>query len=57
MEFAFGVEEAVGCEDVDVGVEEEVVAKGVDGGGGGDAAVGEVEPGAEGVAQGVLGKL
>ena len=57
VEFAFCIEEAIGCEDVDVGVEEEVVAKGVDGGCGGDAALGEVEPGAEGVAQGVDGRL
>ena len=57
VEFAFCIEEAIGCEDVDVGVEEEVVAKGVDGGGGGDASVGEAEPGAKGVAQGVDGGL
>jgi len=53
VEAAFLIEEAVGGEDVDVGVEKEVVAEGVDGGGGGDSTMGEVEAGAEGVAEGV----
>ena len=50
VEAAFFVEEAIGGEDVDMGVEEEVVAKGMDGGGGSDASLGEIEAGAEGVA-------
>ena len=57
VEAAFFVEEAIGGEDVDMGVEEEVVAKGMDGGGGGDASVGEIEAGAEGVAESVGGGL
>ena len=57
VEAAFFVEEAIGGEDVDMGVEEEVVAKGVDGGSGSDAPVGEIEAGAEGVEEGVGGGL
>jgi hypothetical protein len=57
VEAAFLVEEAIGGEDMNVGVEEEVVAKGMDGGGGGDASVGEMEAEAEGVAEGVGGSL
>lgn len=56
VEAAFLVEEAIGGEDMNVGVEEEVVAKGVDGGGS-DASVGEIEAEAEGVAEGVGGSL
>lgn len=55
MEAAFFVEEAVGGGDMNVGVEEEVVAKGVDGGSGGDTSIGKIEAGAEGVAEGVGG--
>ena len=44
-----GGEEAVGCKEVEVRVEDEVVAEGVEGGDGSDAAIGEVETGAEGV--------
>jgi hypothetical protein len=57
VEAALGVEETVGDEEVEVGVEEEEVAKGVDGGDGTDAAVGEVEAGAEGIAEGLGGGL
>ena len=49
MEAAFFVEEAIGGEDVEVGMEDEVVAKGVDGGGGGEASIGEIEAEAESV--------
>jgi hypothetical protein len=45
------IEQAIGGEEVEVRVEDEVVAEGVDGRGGGDATMGELEPGAEGVAQ------
>ena len=55
VEAAVGGEESVGGEDVEVRVEDQVVAEGVDGGDGSDAAVGEVEAGAEGVAEGVGG--
>ena len=51
------VEQAVCGEDVEVRVEDEVVAEGVDGGSGGDATAGQTEPGAEGVAQGLDGGL
>ena len=51
MEAAFFVEETVGGEDVEVRVEDEVIAEGVDGGSGGDAPAGQTETGAEGVAQ------
>lgn len=54
---AFLVEEAVGGEDVKVRVEDEVVAEGVDGGGGGDASAGQAEAGAEAVAQAFGGGL
>ncbi|MDA7522009.1 hypothetical protein N8518_02675, partial [Akkermansiaceae bacterium] len=49
VEAAIGCEESVGSEKVEVRVEDEVVAEGVEGGDGSDAALGEVEPGAEGV--------
>jgi hypothetical protein len=48
-------EEAVGGEDVEVGVEDEVVAESVDGGDGGEFALGEVETGAEGFLEGFGG--
>ena len=44
-------------EEAEVGVEKKVVAEGVDGGGGGDASVGEVEADAEGVAEGGCGGI
>ena len=49
VEAAIGGEESVGSEKVEVRVEDEVVAEGVEGGDGSDAALGEVESGAEGV--------
>lgn len=51
VEAAFFIEEAVGGEDVKVGMEDEIVAKGVEGGCGGEAAFGELEAGAEVIAQ------
>jgi len=48
---AFVVEQAVGGEDMEVRVEDEVIAEGVDGRGGGEAAAGQVEARAKGVAQ------
>jgi hypothetical protein len=48
-------EESVGGEDVEVGVEDEVVAKGVDGGDGSEFAIGEVEAGAEDFLEGFGG--
>jgi len=53
VEAAVGGEESVGGEDVEVGVENEVVAESVDGGDGSEFAVGEIEASAEGVAEGV----
>jgi hypothetical protein len=55
VEATVGGEEAVGSQDVEMRVEDEVVAKGVEGGDGSDAALGEVESGAEGVLKGVDG--
>ena len=55
VEAAVGGEESVGGEDVEVGVEDEVVAEGVDGGDGSEFAVGEIEASAEGVAEGFGG--
>jgi len=46
VEAAFLVEQAVGGEEVQVGMEDEVVAKGVGGGGSGDASFWEAESGA-----------
>ena len=57
VEAAFFIEQAIGGEDVDMGMEKKVVAKGMDGDGGAEASVGEVEAGAEGVAEGVGGGL
>jgi len=57
VEAAFGVEETVGGEDVEVGVEDEVVAKGVQGSCGGEAAFGQIEAGAEVIAQAIGGGL
>ena len=51
VEMAVGGEEAVGSEDVEVRVEDEVIAEGVNGGDGSEFALGEVEAGAEGVAE------
>ena len=47
-----GVEEAVGGEDVEVGMKDEVIAEGVDSGDGGEFPIGEVEADAEGIAEG-----
>jgi hypothetical protein len=55
VEVAIGGEESVGSEEVEVRVEDEVVAKGVEGGDGADAALGEIEAGAEGILEGVDG--
>lgn len=55
MEAAVGGEESVGGEDVEVGMEDEVIAEGVDGGDGAEFAIGEAEAGAEGVAEGFGG--
>jgi len=55
VEAAFFVEEAIGGEDVEVGMEDEVVAKGVDGGGGSEASIGEIEAEAEGVPESIGG--
>ena len=52
VEAALGVEEAVGGEDVEVGMEDEVIAEGVDSGHGGEFPIGEVETGAERIAEG-----
>jgi len=57
VEAAVGREETVGGEDVEMGMEDEVVAEGVDGGDGAEFAVGEIEAGAEGVAEGFRGGL
>jgi hypothetical protein len=48
-------EESVGGEDVEVGVEDEVVAKSVDGGDGSEFAIGEIEAGAEDFLEGIGG--
>ena len=55
VEAAIRGEEAIGGKDVKVRVEDEVVSKGVEGGDGSDAALREVESGAEGVLEGVDG--
>ncbi len=55
MEMAVGGEEAVGGEDVEVRVEDQVIAEGVDGGDGSEFAVREIKTGAEGVAEGFGG--
>ncbi len=55
VEMAVGGEEAVGSEDMEVRVEDQVIAEGVDGGDGSEFAVGEIEAGAEGVAEGFGG--
>jgi len=55
--FGHGVEAAFGVEEMQVRMEDEVVAEGVDGGGSGDASLGQAEPGAEGVAQAFGGGL
>ncbi len=57
VEAAFFVEQAVGGEDMEVRVEDEVIPEGVDGGSGGDATGEQVEAGAEGVAQAFGGGL
>ena len=57
VEAAVGSEESVGSEDVEVRVEDEVVAEGVDGGDGAEFAVGELQSDAEGVAEGFGGGM
>jgi hypothetical protein len=52
VEAAVGGEESIGGKDMEVRVEDEVVAEGVDSGDRSDAAVGEAEAGAEGVLEG-----
>jgi hypothetical protein len=55
VEATVGGEESVGGEDVEVGVEDEVVAEGVDGGDGSEFASGEIEAGAEDFLEGFGG--
>jgi len=57
VEATVGGEESVGSEKVEVRVEDEVVAEGVEGGDGSDAALGEVESGAVGVLEGLDGGM
>jgi len=57
VEAAFGVEETVGGEDMEVGMKDEVVAKGVQGSCDSEAAFGELKTSAEVVAQAVCGGL
>jgi hypothetical protein len=57
VEAAVGGEEPVGGENVEVGVEDQVIAEGVDGGDGSEFAFGEIEAGAEGVAESFGGGL
>ena len=52
VEAAVGGEESIGGKHVDVGVEDEVVSEGVEGGDGSDAALREIQTGAEGVLEG-----
>lgn len=55
VEMAVGGEEAVGGEDMEVRVEDQIIAESVDGGDGSEFALGEIETGAEGVAEGFGG--
>ena len=55
VEAALGVKQAVGGKDMEVRMEEEVIAESVDGGDSGESAIGQVETGAEGFEQGVGG--
>jgi hypothetical protein len=55
VETAIRGEEAVGSEDVEVRVEDQVVAEGVDGGDGSEFAIGEIEAGAEDFLEGFGG--
>jgi hypothetical protein len=55
VEATLRIEQAVGGKDMEVRVEEEVIAKSVDGGDSGESAVGQVETGAKGFEQGVGG--
>ena len=57
VEGAFAVEEPAGGQNMEVRVEDEVVAECVDSGDGGEPSVGQAEAGAEGVAQRVDGGL
>jgi hypothetical protein len=57
VEAAVGGEESIGGEDVEMGMEDEVVSEGVDGGDGSEFAVGEAEADTEGVAEGIGGRV
>ncbi len=52
VETTVGCEESVGGEDVEVRVEDQIVAEGVDGGDGSEFAIGEVEASAEDLLEG-----
>lgn len=55
VETSLPIVESSGCEHVEVRVEHEVVAEGLDGGDGGELAAGKIEAGAEPIAQGFDG--
>lgn len=55
VEATLEVKQAVGGKDVEMRMKEEIIAESVDGGDSGEAAIGEVETGAEGFEQGVGG--
>jgi len=57
VEAAVGGEESVGGKDVEVGVVDEIVSEGVDGGDGPDAALGEAEADPKGVLEGGGGSV
>ena len=57
VEAAVGGEESVGGKDMEVGVEDEVVAEGVDGGDGPDTTLGEAKADPKGVLEGGGGRV
>ncbi len=54
VETAVGSEESVGGEDMEVRVKDQIIAESVDGGDGTEFALGELESGTEGVAEGLI---
>lgn len=57
VESAIGGEESIGGQDMDMRMEDQVIAEGVDGGDGSNATVGKIETSAEGILEGGCGSV
>ena len=57
VESPIGGEESIGGQDMDMRMEDQVIAEGVDGGDGSNATVGKIETSAEGILEGGCGSV